>query len=178
MRHPPRKGVTLTDEQIADASRRAAETIAELDKARRISPAILSQPLDAALRIKRSENGFLPSVADLELANTLLRIVKNTGMAVWQIEAIERAASILATAKPASDDTPIGFISDYALRCLRGNATATISPKGMREEDETISMLAKKYLLTGAPISLIEIPSLTCGMTALTSSTNSGPDCA
>jgi hypothetical protein len=50
---------------------------------------------------------------------------------------IEQAHALSAPAEEIPMEL-IGFINDYALRSLRGNATAMISAKGIREGDETI----------------------------------------
>lgn len=57
-----------------------------------------------------------------------------------------RAPTPAATAPAALTDAhkPLGYINQYALRCLLGNATAVVSPEGMRDPDETIPV----YLAT------------------------------
>jgi hypothetical protein len=46
------------------------------------------------------------------------------------------------------EEEPIAWIDGYALRCLKGNATAMCAPKGMREENQDIPLFAKSLTLT------------------------------
>jgi hypothetical protein len=56
--------------------------------------------------------------------------------------------SVYSAPQPAKTGEPVAWVSDYALRCLKGNADATCSPQGMREFDQNIPLYEHIFALT------------------------------